>query len=380
LWYANDSASHLIKFIMSKHKHALTKLHARRNPDRLLKEAYAQLQEDACVVYLVGAMEPVAASFTKHAYDEGDRVANHIAAGLALQNIAAQFEYQGSVTKNTHIKAYSDIDLLVLDKRFVIHEKPEYQTQSVKEEPVQNLIQVRQVCVGCLGTAFPKANVDASGPKSVRIQGGSLARSVDLVPAHWVDTDDYLKKKSKVYRGVQILDAHVPRCEFDQPFIHSHLLDVHDERTRGNTRKLIRLLKSIKYDSESRLGMSSYNIESIIYRMPESEMQQKRGEEIPLAYRCLLWLKKLEDNHLFRDALQVPDGKRLIFTEGKATPMQLTELREKLEHLLQDIDKHLKQTFRRLEAALIKWPSPAEPSCHSSGYDKGDQHPKHETH
>jgi hypothetical protein len=34
-------------------------------------------------------------------------VAKQIATGLAGENLTAEYEYQGSVTKNTHIKAYS---------------------------------------------------------------------------------------------------------------------------------------------------------------------------------------------------------------------------------------------------------------------------------
>ena len=342
---------------MATRAQALANLRARRNPEGLIKEAYASLQEDESAVYLVGATEAVEPSYTKKTYDEGDRVAKQIAAGLDGENLTAQYEYQGSVTKNTHIKAYSDLDLLVLDGRFVTLQKPQEPAQPYKGDPLQDLIQVRRICIAHLTSAFPKATVDHTGARSVKIFGGSLVRTVDIVPANWYDTNDYAEKKQKAYRGVQILNAHKPEREADQPFIHGLLIDCRDAKTIGNARKLIRLLKSLKYDSDGKLTISSYDIESLIYSMPEAEMQRPRGEEIPQAYFCWLWLKNVEDNQLLRESLSVPEGKRKIFAEGKATLAQLTALRSALEQLLWEVEQGLKRSFRKLAEARIKWPT-----------------------
>lgn len=342
---------------MATRAQALANLRIRRNPEGLLQEAYASLQEDEAAVYLVGAMEGVEPSFTKKTYEEGDRVAKQIATGLAGENLTAEFEYQGSVTKDTHIKAYSDIDLLVLDGRFVTLEKPQEPAYPYKGDPTKDLIQIRRICITHLSSAFPKAIVDDSGPRSVKISGGSLVRTVDIVPANWYDTNDYAEKRQKVFRGVQILNAHKPEREKDQPFIHGLLINYQDGKTMGNTRKLIRLLKSLKYDSDGKLTISSYDIESLIYKMPEGDLQRQRGEEIPLAYTCWLWLKKVEDNQLLRDSLSVPDGKRKIFADEKATLAQLTALRAALEQLLWEVEQGLKRSFRKLAEARIKWPT-----------------------
>lgn len=342
---------------MATRAQTLANLRARRNPEGLLKEAYASLQEDESAVYLVGAMEAVEPSFTKKTYEEGDRVAKQITTGLAAEDLTAEYEYQGSVTKDTHIKAYSDIDLLVLDDRFVTLEKPQEPTNPYKGNPVQDLIQIRRICVAHLSSAFPTATVDHSGPRSIKISGGSLVRTVDIVPANWWNTNDYAEKKQKVLRGVQILNAHIPELEKDQPFIHGILINYQDGKTIGNTRKLIRLLKSLKYDSDGKLTISSYDIESLIYRMPEAEMQKQRGEEIPMAYACWLWLKRVEENQVLRDGLSVPDGKRKIFAEGKATLAQLTALRSALEQLLREVEQGLKRSFRKLAEARVKWPT-----------------------
>lgn len=345
---------------MATRTRSLENLRARRNPDGLLKEAYASIQEDDAVQYLTGAMEEVDAGFTKKTYEEGNRVANQISIGLEAEKLKAEYEYQGSVTKNTHIRAYSDIDLLVLEARFVSLEPPQQPPHPYQGNPVDDLLQIRRVCVAHLKSAFQAAKVDDSGPKSIKISGGSLVRTVDIVPANWYDTNQYVQhERKKTYRGVHVLDAHKKERHSDQPFLHGAWINCKDgpTQTAGSTRKLIRLLKSLKYDSEDRVAMSSYDIESIVFRMDDKQMLKPRGEEIPLAHSCWLWLKNIEDSQQLRDELTVPDGKRKIFAEGKATLAQVKSLRQELEGLLYDIDQGLKRSMRKLAEAKVKWPN-----------------------
>jgi hypothetical protein len=343
---------------MATRLQSLLNLRSRRNPEGLLKEAYASLQENESIQYLVGAMEAVESSYTKKTFEEGDRVVNQTATGLEGESITpAEYKYQGSVTKNTHIKAYSDLDLLVLDGRFVTLQNPQQPANPYKGDPLQDLLQIRSICISHLGSAFPKAKVDDSWPRAVKISGGSLARTIDVVCGNWYNTNDYAEKKHKVYRGVQILNAHKPDRETEQPFIHGLLIDYKDNNTIGNTRKLIRLLKSLKYDSDGRADMSSYDIESLIYRMADPDMQKQRGEEVILAHACWIWLRTVENNQQVREDLSTPDAKRKIFTDGKTTLAQLTALRKELEQLLYEVEQGLKRSFRKLAEARVKWPS-----------------------
>lgn len=341
---------------MATRTQSFQNLQARRNPEGMIKEAYASVQEDEPVRYLLGAMEPVEESYTKKTYEEGSRIENQVSTGLAAVGLKADFEYQGSITKNTHIKAYSDIDLLVLEKRFHSLQPPQQPSIPYSGDPIKDLLQIRATCITHLKSAFPKAAVDDSGPRSIKISGGSLVRVVDIVPANWYDTVQYTEKKAKIWRGVHILNAHKLDREADQPFLHGAWIEHKDDATTGSARKLIRLLKSLKYDSEDKVTMSSFDIESLVFRMPDAEMIRPRGEEIPLTAACWLWLKKVEGNQQLRDGLEVPDGKRKIFEAGKATTSQLTALRQELESLLYDVNQGLQRSFRNLAEAKVKWP------------------------
>jgi hypothetical protein len=103
--------------------------------------------------------------------------------------------------------------------------------------------------------------------------------------------------------------------------------------------------------------MSSFDIESIVYRMENSAMMFSIGQEIQLAGSCWLSLRKLIGDSALRDSLDVPDGTRKIFMEGKATLAQLQALEAEVAQLLVEIDQGLKRSFRKLAEARIKFPS-----------------------
>lgn len=336
---------------------ALNNLRSRRNPEqRQLQEVYSQVQEDSSVQYLVGAMQPVEASYTQNTIGEADRVYNQIQQGLARQGISAEKGYQGSVTKNTHILAHSDIDLLVIERRFEDWERPQVPPNPYQGDPLADLQQLRSITISTLKTAFWAAIVDDKPTKCVRISGGSLSRTVDVVPCNLWRTNAYASTGDLNHRGIAILDTSVPERQWDQPFLHGAYLQVKDERTSGNTKALIRLLKSLKYDSEGRCDMSSYDIESIVYAIPDTKMAWSIGDEILLAVACKDWLATLETDAALRNGLDVPDGKRKVFATGKATLAQLTALRKELQGLLEDIENGLRQSARRLNDAKVRWP------------------------
>src|SRR5438874_12954141 len=69
--------------------------------------------------YIAEAMEPVPPEYTAKTLAESDRVQNQLSKEFEVRNLGVEYEHQGSVTNDTHIRFYSDIDLLVLPTWFV---------------------------------------------------------------------------------------------------------------------------------------------------------------------------------------------------------------------------------------------------------------------
>jgi hypothetical protein len=336
---------------------ALRRLRQRRNPeDLMIKEAYAHVKEDEPIRYIIGAMAEIDPDYTKKTYSEAERVQNQIITGLNRHSLGADFEYQGSITKNTHIRAHSDIDVLTLEKRFHSLENPQVPPNPYKGDTVADLCQIREICEVTLVAAFPQATVDSSGARSLKISGGSLAREVDIVPANWYNTNKYSETMQHVYRGVHILNYPERKREADTPFIHGALLATRDDQFNRNVRRLVRLCKSIKYDSERNDMPSSYDLESLIYRMPDDLLRWDRGQELQLTDSCHRWLGALIGDSTLRDSLIVPDGKRKIFAPGKTTIQQIQGLHNEFGKLLRDVEQGLSRSFRKLAAARVEYP------------------------
>jgi hypothetical protein len=296
-------------------------------------------------------MQPIDPEYTKNTFAQGDRVKNQLEQRLSS---SCDYEYQGSTTNDTHIKAASDIDLLVLTQRFWTLEPPQQPTNPYTGDPLQDLLVLRTDSIAALKAAFPTALVDSSGSKSIVITGGSLTRKVDVVPANWYDTNDYARTQLKPYRGVQVLDAHAKVRIKNTPFLHNAMVGHRDNETSGGLRKAARLMKSLKYDSEA-IELSSYDIVSIAYNIPPHYLKVPKDQELSVLAACADFAHALQGDVALRSAITVPDGHRKVFADGHATTKGLNQLVSELDRLVSDVLSENQRSFKKLAEARIEY-------------------------
>lgn len=334
----------------------LEKLSARRTDPyitqaKLLNEAYRSLSQSESVRYVVGAMQPIDPEYTRNTYAQGERVCNQLRNRL---DTTCEYEYQGSVTNDTHIRARSDIDVLLLINKFYTLEKPQEPLNPYKGDPIQDLLDLRANAIVSLDAAFPEATVDSSGSKSIAIEGGSLQRKIDVVPSNWYNTNKYTETGQKMHRGVQILDAKNRTQLINTPFLHNAWIEHRDSNTNGGLRKAARLLKSLKYDTES-IDLSSYDLVSLAFNIPENELNVPRGMELATLNSCHSFCVELQHNRQKMTSLDVPDGHRKIFAEGHATLNGLNQLTAALSALVNDVLTENQRSFKRLSEARVDY-------------------------
>jgi hypothetical protein len=318
---------------------------------KLLNEAYRHIAQSDSVLYVIGSMQPIDPEYTKNTYAQGDRVRNQLENRL---DDKCEYEYQGSVTNDTHIKARSDIDLLVLTGKFHTLEKPQEPASPYKGNPLQDLLDLRAEAIVSLEAAFPEATVDSSGAKSISLEGGSLRRKIDVVPSNWFNTNQYNETGQKMYRGVQILDAKNMERLKNTPFLHNAWIAHNDNQTNGGLRKAARLMKSLKYDTEA-IDLSSYDLVSIAFRMSDGDLNVPRGQELSLLNSCYAFCVSLQENSVLRNSLDVPDGHRRIFAAGHATLDGLNQLTRALGELVSDVLRENQSSFRKLAEARVEY-------------------------
>ncbi len=305
--------------------------------------------------YVIGAMEAVGAKYTQVSKDTADKVANQLKDRLARAGIRAQFELQGSVPLNVHIKGISDVDLLALTLQYLTYDDDGIKalqggyTNSAMTGAA-HLRALRLQIESDLREAYPAANLDTKGAKAVKISGGSLARHVDVVPSHWYDTKAYQKSRRQADRAVKIYDKKNHETMANLPFLHIDRIATRCNTTRGGLRKAIRLCKNVKSDSDRDIQLSSYDLGAIMYYADTTALYGIAGipNELAVLAETQRHLDALWQNPAWAKTLYVPDGSRKIFD----TP----EKHGWLGALSMDMDDLLANVFSEIAPGKL-WPS-----------------------
>lgn len=303
-----------------------------------LNEAYEQIEEGNVYKYVVGAMARVDRVYTQNTYKEGKRIQNQLDK-IKSGEFSFEYRYQGSVTNDTHIKAYSDIDILVITTKFHTLENPQKPTNPYRGEPIDDLSELRVKCFKHLINVFPTAKIDNTGAKSISLEGGSLRRKIDVVPANWFNTNEYAQTLDESDRGIQILDYKKKVRYLNTPFKHNKLLEKKDTLTNGKFKKSVRFLKTLKADCEEDINLSSYDITALMYNMDDSYYKFSYNE-VALLRNIKIYLEHvLGDNELIKK-LEVPDKSRKVFDKDEKIE-GLKKLISETNEIYNDLEKEI---------------------------------------
>lgn len=295
-------------------------------------ETFSAKPAGSDLAYLIDSVQPIDEEFTNNTFAEADRVKEQLRTNLSY-SYSAEFDYQGSVTSDTHIRIHSDIDLLAMHGGFVSFDAGVPLTAPYAGNVLGDLTSMRRDSARILSAKFPAAAVDDSPGKAISVEGGSLRRKVDVIVGNWWDTELYKRHKVKMARGIQLVDTKVPTLIRNKPFWHNYEIDQKDKKT-GGLRKVIRLLKTLKYDAEPEVGMSSYDIAAVAWNMQATALTVSPYAYTQLATNAKGELKRFIDNDNVRSSLAVPNGTRPVFGSGGATLEGLRNLYRELDDLI----------------------------------------------
>ncbi|MCM1546203.1 MAG: hypothetical protein NC033_04115 [Clostridiales bacterium] len=309
--------------------------------------AYRALAESEVVRYLIGAMSPVSQNYTQQIVACRTRVKNVLRQmnDGCYSDAPLEFDYQGSVSNNTHIRRYSDVDLLTIIGKYETLEHPQKPAFPYKGVPEDDLNVLRQRCIDTIRKSMPSVHVDTQGAKSIAVTGGSLIVKVDVVPANWYNSNEYAKTQNKIYRGIQVYNAKTNKRILNYPFWFNDLLRQKDEATGGAFKRGVRMLKNIKVDTERKrnikVALSSYGISSLLYSVNNYRYFIGTSPLKLLAVLCGA-LEYYSDEARFSE-LTDPLGKPLNDSEKvSGVRALLASVRAITEDLGKDIDKEIR--------------------------------------
>lgn len=348
---------------MAKNYRQLTEsIRGRLNPENFaLKKSFsdelATISYSDVLTFIRMAMKGVEPEYTQRSKDAGEKVKEHLNSKLT----DVSFRYQGSVMTDTHIKGYSDIDLLTICEKFYSYDasnikqllesterrakyrqasidklQKEVNTSSYTGDSLADLRKLRLDSEQILSDTYEVC--DTTKPKSIKIKNKSLNREVDVVISNWYDDVSSIINDKGDYRGIQIYNKDTNSKEkADYPFLSIKRINDRSSETNGRLKKMIRFLKNSKALSDHEIDLSSFDINAICYDIKVTEYESLSFYElVPVIYNQM---KSICTDQTHADNIVSVDGREYIF-RGNSTKLQnLKALLAEVEGIFVDFKK-----------------------------------------
>lgn len=351
---------------MAKNYRQLTEsIRGRINPENFtIKKSFSDelstISYSEVLTYIRLAMKGVEPEYTQKSRDAGERVKEHLSNGLS----SVSFKYQGSVMTDTHIKGYSDIDLLTISEKFYQYDatrvkqvlesseerakfyqssldklQREYNIASYTGNSLDDLKGLRLDIERILSEKYTVK--DLSKPKAIKIKNLSLNREVDIVIANWYDDVSSIINDKGDYRGIQIYNKDTnSREKADFPFLSIKRINDRSSETNGRLKKMIRFLKNNKANSGQDIDLSSFDINAICYDIKASEYQNLSFYElVPVIYNQM---KSICTNQTKADSIVSVDGREYIFRYNSSKLENLKKLLAEVEGIFLDLKEAIR--------------------------------------
>ena len=305
--------------------------------------------------YALGAMQAVSDRYTQISVETAERVGKQLRDNLPM---AVSLHLQGSVPLDVHIRGVSDVDLLAVDGGFLTYSPMGCRGNTygpTNSTTLGVLWTLRTEAEKVLKAAYPAASVDCSGGKCIALSGGSLARPVDVVPAHWNDNIAYQASQQLHDRGVTILNKKDFSTIDNLPFLHIKRVQDRDTAAIGGLKKVIRLTKNVRNDAEneaSAMRLPSFDIAALLYHADQDALRSGYLYELAILREAQRFLDWCYHNKEAAKRLRTPDDTRCILdTEAKFSG--LTTISAEMDVLAKEVAREQVTALRYVEPS---WP------------------------
>ena len=151
----------------------------------------------------------------------------------------------------------------------------------------------------------------------------------------------YQATLAKHDREVRILHRDERTLITNRPFLHMKRIDDKNLVTNGGAKKVIRLLKNLKQDSDQNIRLTSYDIAALVWHFDDDTLNKPFYLELSLIAETQRHLQTLVNSPQYAIGLTVPDGSRKILDSSEKFPA-LQRLKLEVDRLAADIASELK--------------------------------------
>ena len=294
--------------------------------------------EEGWYAYLLAIAEPIDEDSTTRIVSYAENRATEVQEQLIENGHGTEVEFQGSVPLNVHIKAFSDLDSLIIET--TTHQVVDRLRPSDVRFLGDSLTELkghRERIVKALLKDNYRDEINEDGRYAVKLIKRGWP-TMDFVGAVRYHSEHFRDSGDVAHLGVAIYDAEQHRRDLNLPRLHNRRIDEHDCRSNEATRPLIRGLKSLRSHSWRLFGRSinltSYDIMSLVYRISPYSLSLVADDMLDVYSIFLSQAKSWLANPTILSSLMVPNETRPIFGNDKVKFTELSSLVQDLEGAL----------------------------------------------
>ncbi len=336
-------------------------LKRRRFDDQLnkaiLSESFYKTQYKGSVKYALEAMQPIDVAYNTNTFNASSKIKSHLHKELYNIGLHSEYKYQGSAMMNTNIILHSDIDLLVFTKKYEVLENPQIPPNPYSGIPLDDLRELRNASFKILNKIYK--DVDNSKSKSIQVIPTNPKRKVDVVVCNWFNSNNFaVYGMGEDYRGVEIYNYHEHTKKAGFPFLHIAMVNQKGQRVNNGLQKLIRLLKTLKVDAENKVELTSFEITSLLYDIPETSLYKRDDQQLLLLQEASKQLERLINQQWYREQLKSPNQSEYVFGNNSSKITGLKSIKLELDELIQDVVDELRLHHREIDNDIIYYSTP----------------------
>jgi len=307
-----------------------------------LSESFSKAYIPENLKYLIESMRPIERKYNDKTLEAADNVMGHLERGFEL-SFDRDYRKQGSVMSGTNIKLYSDIDLLAIINDYCFLEPALCPPKSpYLGVPTSDIEILRKQATSILKLQYNE--VDDTGTKSIAVFNKNLRRKVDVVFSFWYNTTEYENRRNEYFRGIYLFDFPKKSKILDYPFAHISSVNLKGDNTNDGSRKGIRLLKTLKADSETDIDLNSFQLTTIVHNIDNSSLYYYKSRELEIAQVMSDEINRLITDAGYRKSVKSPNGTENPLSDD-ACVICLTALKRDLDLLIQDCRGEVKSLF-----------------------------------
>ncbi|MEP0369377.1 MAG: hypothetical protein ABJN36_02460 [Cyclobacteriaceae bacterium] len=308
--------------------------------ESILSESFDESDYGDCIKYCLESMCEVEPSYAYKAFHIAKKLQEKLNKELQDRKIKVDFRYQGPIQTETHILLFGGIELIVLQ-------------ESYDNKPWEKVKKLTGEIIEILGADPAYQRVDYSDKYHINVTTTKPTCEINILPAIWLNNPDFKESKREIDRGILEYNFQKKTQRKYLPFRNIARINSKDRKTNGGLKSLIRLLRTLQRDAQSRISLTNFEVSALMYAIPEKQLIHNPKKPLALLGIASAQLNRASSDRKYVETLISPSQRELVFGKKADKPAEIQKLKTELDKLITDIKDDLKSEDKNLYSELV---------------------------